>query len=41
MSTTKDAVLAKLGGYFDYPLYLEELRSIIAEKEVIDREFKC
>jgi hypothetical protein len=33
-------VLAKLGGYFDYPLCLEELRQIMSEKDIIEREFK-
>ena len=40
MTQTKEAVMAKLGGYFDYPLYLEELRQIMSEKDIIEREFK-
>lgn len=40
MTQTKEAVLAKLGGYFDYPLCLEEMRQIMSEKEIIEREFK-
>lgn len=41
MTQTKEAVLAKLGGYFDYALCQEELRQIIAEKDIIEREFKA
>ena len=41
INQTKQAVLAKLGGYFDYPLYLEELRQTISEKDIIEREFKA
>ena len=41
VNQTKQAVLAKLGGYFDYPLYLEELRLILSEKDQIEREFRA
>lgn len=40
MYSTKDAVRARLGGEFDYPLFMEELRQILSEKEIIEREVK-
>ncbi len=33
ISKTREAVIAKLGGPFDYSDFLEELRQIVAEKE--------
>lgn len=34
-------MLARLGGYFDYALFQEELRQALSEKDIIEREFKA
>lgn len=34
-------MLAKLGGYFDYALFQEELRQVLSDKDALEREFKA
>jgi hypothetical protein len=37
---TRQAVHHKLGGAFDYSQFVEELRLIVSDKDMIEREFK-
>jgi hypothetical protein len=37
---TREVVMQRLGGYFDYAQFNEDLRQIMVEKEVLDRTFK-
>ncbi|TNV86295.1 hypothetical protein FGO68_gene5988 [Halteria grandinella] len=37
---TREVVMERLGGYFDYAQFGEELRQIMVQKEALDREFR-
>ena len=39
--STREAVQQRLGGYFDYNQFSEELRSVMAEKDQLEREFRA
>lgn len=40
ISKTREAVIQKMGGPFDYGSFQEDLRQIVSEKEKLEREFK-
>jgi hypothetical protein len=37
---TREAVLHRMGGPFDYGEFIEDLRVIVSEKDQLEREFK-
>jgi hypothetical protein len=37
---TRQVITEKLGGPFDYTQFQEDLRGIMVEKEILDRQFK-
>ena len=40
VNRTRQVIIEKLGGPFDYTQFQEDLRGIMVEKEILDRQFK-